>query len=636
MLSGNEQVGVTNQPLPDPLVVRVDNAQGDPARGVTVSWSVTNGGGTVSQSSVRTGNDGRAEVQWILGGSAGQQTVTALVADLQAVVFSARAEVTGVPHLTIGIQPSTSAVSGVPFTEQPVIQVLGANGSPLPGVSVTATTEGATLSGTSVVQSDASGTARYTDLALSGAEGTYHLTFTAPDFPAVQSNAISLGTTPNGMGQWTAPFNWPIVAIHMIMLPSGRVLTIGRTANPQVWDPATGTFTSAPSPAWLFCAGHALLADGQVLVAGGHIKDGFGLPNTTLYADGSGWTSSAAMVRGRWYPTVTIMGNGEAVITAGTDQDSMDVTIPEIWSNGTLRQLPGADLQLPWYPRAFLAPDGRLYIAGGARQTFFISTSGSGSVSRGPARLPRSEGRNYGSAVMYEDGKILYAGGGFQPETQQSAELIDLNQPSPTWQATSSMAFARRHHNLTVLPTGEVLATGGVSGSDFNDPSKGVHAAELWNPTTGTWTTLASNAVTRGYHGSSLLLPDGRVLNAGSGEGAGAPDERNAELFSPPYLFRGARPSITSAPAEVAYGSQFRIETPDAPAITHVSLIRLGAVTHAFDENQRFQRLTFTADASGLTVTAPTSSNRAPPGHYMVFILNGADVPSVAKIVRLQ
>jgi hypothetical protein len=85
----------------------------------------------------------------------------------------------------------------------------------------------------------------------------------------------------------------------------------------------------------------------------------------------------------------------------------------------------------------------------------------------------------------------------------------------------------------------------------------------------------------------------------------------------------------------VRYRNQFRIDTPDAASITHVSLIRLGAVTHAFDENQRFQRLPFTADASGLTVTAPSSSNRAPPGHYMVFILNGSDVPSVAKIVRI-
>jgi hypothetical protein len=277
----------------------------------------------------------------------------------------------------------------------------------------------------------------------------------------------------------------------------------------------------------------------------------------------------------------------------------------------------------------FLAPDGRLYMAGAPRSTKFLSVSGAGSWTKGPTKMLA---RNYGSAVMYDVGKILYAGGAY---TTNTAEVIDLNQGNPTWSATGSMAFARRHLNVTVLPTGEVLATGGVAGTTFNDLSAPVRAAEIWNPTTGRWTTLASNAVTRGYHSTSLLLPDGRVLHSGSGDGAGAPPQRNAELFSPPYLFRGARPEITSAPEEVRYGSQFRLLTPQAAAITHVSLIRLGAVTHAFDQNQRFQRLAFTADATGLTVRAPSSSNRAPPGHYMVFILNGAGAPSVAKIVRV-
>jgi galactose oxidase len=319
------------------------------------------------------------------------------------------------------------------------------------------------------------------------------------------------------------------------------------------------------------------------------------------------------------------------VIEAGTDEDSLVVATPEVWSNGSIRQLTGAQLELPWYPRAFLAPDGSLFLAGAPVSTRFVTVTGSGSTRAGPRHL-FDQGRNYGSAVMYDDGKILYAGGAY---TTNTAEIIDLNAANPAWSWTGSMAFARRHHNLTVLPTGEVLATAGVAGTVFNDLSTGVHPAELWNPQTGQWTTLASNVITRGYHGSSLLLPDGRVLNAGSGEGAGAPSELNAELFSPPYLLRGTRPVISSAPTEVHYGAQFRLLTPQAGAITHVSLIRLGAVTHAFDQNQRFQRLTFTADGTGLTVTAPSSSNRAPPGHYMVFILNGSDVPSVAKIIRL-
>jgi hypothetical protein len=175
-----------------------------------------------------------------------------------------------------------------------------------------------------------------------------------------------------------------------------------------------------------------------------------------------------------------------------------------------------------------------------------------------------------------------------------------------------------------------------VRGTVFNDPTKAVYAAEMWNPGSGQWTTLSSNAIMRDYHGTALLMPDGRVLVAGGSESGGAPDQKNAEFFSPPYLFRGARPTIGSVPATIRYGQTFRILTANAGSIAKVSLIRLATVTHAFDENGRQLRLTFTRDATGLTVTAPSSGNIAPPGYYMVFIVNGTDVPSVAKIVKIH
>jgi galactose oxidase len=444
--------------------------------------------------------------------------------------------------------------------------------------------------------------------------------------------AAALVAAAGESGSWSAPISWPIVGVHVVLLPNGKVLAIGRKGSPRVWDPAKGTFTTVPSSTWLFCAGHALLPDGRVFLAGGHISDNHGLPDITLFSpSGNTWSSSGRMARGRWYPTTTVMGNGDVVIIAGRDEAGLEVEIPEVWSNGSVRRLTAAPRTLPYYPRAFLAPDGRLFVAGSSRPTRFLSTSGSGAWKAGPTRLFGA--REYGSAVMYDDGKILYAGGS---RTTNTAEVIDLNAASPVWKWTGSMAHARRHLNLTVLPTGEVLATGGVGGTAFNDLSSAVRAAELWNPTTGQWTTLAGNAIVRGYHATSLLLPDGRVLHAGSGDGAGAPNQLNAEIFSPPYLSRGSRPVISSAPTSVNYGSQFRVLTPQAGAITRVSLIRLGAVTHAFDENQRFQRLTFRADATGLTVTTPTSRNRTPPGHYMLFILNGNGVPSVARIIRIS
>src|SRR5437773_43882 len=170
---------------------------------------------------------------------------------------------------------------------------------------------------------------------------------------------------------------------------------------------------------------------------------------------------------------------------------------------------------------------------------------------------------------MYEPGKILYVGGG--PPTN-TAEIIDLNQSSPAWSFTGSMAFARRQMNATVLPTGQVLVTGGTSGSGFNNPVGAVHAAEMWDPATGVWTTMASNAVTRIYHSTTLLLPDGRVLHTGSGDGAGAVDELSYEIYSPPYLFKGARPSITgTTPNVVGYGQSLFVGTPDGASITKVT-----------------------------------------------------------------
>jgi hypothetical protein len=337
------------------------------------------------------------------------------------------------------------------------------------------------------------------------------------------------------------------------------------------------------------------------------------------------------MVKGRWYPTNTTLPNGEVVTIAGTDEGGANVTIPEVWNGTSWRQLNTASLSLPYYPRTFVAPDGRVFYAGEQQQSRYLDVTGTGTWTNGPLR--KFGTRDYGSAVMYAPGKILYVGGG--PPTN-TAEIIDLNQPSPAWTLTGSMAFARRQMNATVLPTGQVLVTGGTSSTGFNDPAGAVHAAELWNPATGTWTTMASNAVTRIYHSTTLLLPDARVLHTGSGDAGGAVDELNYEIYSPPYLFKGARPTITGAPTTVAYGQSVLIETPDGATITQVSFIRFGSVTHAFDAGTRLVPLAFSPVSGGLQVTIPASGNTAPPGPYMLFLVNGNGVPSISRIMGLQ
>jgi hypothetical protein len=238
---------------------------------------------------------------------------------------------------------------------------------------------------------------------------------------------------------------------------------------------------------------------------------------------------------------------------------------------------------------------------------------------------------------MYQPGRVLIAGGSkvtleFPTAT---AEVIDLNDATPSWRYTQPMNHARRQFNATLLPDGSVLATGGTSAAGFTDPAGAVRAAEVWDPATEVWTLLASNSVTRVYHSTSLLLPDGRVIHAGSGDSRGLPRELNAEIFSPPYLFRGPRPSIDNAPDAVVYGQEFFVATREAPRIVRATLVRLGSVTHGFDQNQRFLELSLRRAAGGLVLTAPVSANMAPPGHYLLFILDGKGVPSVARTLRI-
>jgi hypothetical protein len=163
-----------------------------------------------------------------------------------------------------------------------------------------------------------------------------------------------------------------------------------------------------------------------------------------------------------------------------------------------------------------------------------------------------------------------------------------------------------------------------------------VHAAEAWSPATGSWTALGSNQVSRVYHSTTVLLPDGRVLHAGSGDGPGLPRELSAEIFSPPYLFRGARPRIEQVAAAAAYGEQFLVTTLDGPQVVRATLVRLSSVTHAFDESQRFIELSFRRVVEGLMVNAPSAPPLAPPGPYLLTLLDDTGIPSISRIIFIR
>jgi len=349
------------------------------------------------------------------------------------------------------------------------------------------------------------------------------------------------------------------------------------------------------------------------------------------------------MANGRWYPTVTTLANGELLVISGNMTTANGVNpIPEVWqtnNGGGWRELGSASLSLALYPWMYLAPNGKVFLSGPNLKTRYLDTSGTGAWSA-VADLIRGA-RDYGSSVMYDDGKVVVMGGGETPTN--TAEIIDLNAPTPSWQNVAPMAYARIQMNSTLLPDGKVLVTGGSSSNGFNDATLAVLAAEMWDPATKSFSTMASMHVPRMYHSTTVLLPDGTGLSAGGGRppATGTTDQPNGEIYSPPYLFQAngspaVRPLITSgSTTNVTYGQQFSVATPDAAAITSVNWIRLSSTTHSFNENQRINHLGFTQTANALSVTAPSSATLCPPGHYMLFILKNG-VPSIAKIMQIQ
>jgi hypothetical protein len=548
-----------------------------------------------------------------------------------------------------------------------------------PAVAVTGPAPGATVSGLVSVAASASddggiaGVQFFVDNQPLGAEATdvpyatvwdtaglqagstHVITAVARDLAGNTATSASVSVTivaanPSVVGQWAAPSTWPLVAVHATLLPSGEILAHdGQTFagnDARVWNPATNTFVAVRNNNTnIFCSGHCKLADGRVLVAGGHVGTHAGVRDTNIFdPQARTWTLMAPMAHDRWYPTVTTLPDGRVIVVAGeAGCGGCDVEIPEIYDpqTNTWTQLSGAPLPLPYYPHMFVLPDGRLLAASTTEhpiitQVLDLTTQTWSVVDPDPT--------DGGSAAMFLPGKVVKAGTSYHPDdpvvpSGARTFVLDMTTALPAWQETAPMVYPRTYLTLTLLADGSVLATGGGVTTDAVAASDAVLPAELWSPATQTWSTMASLQVPRLYHSTALLLPDARVLVMGGGRFFGQPhptDRLSAEIYSPPYLFKGARPVITAAPTTATYGSHLTVQTPDAARIASVALIRLGSVTHSFNMDQRYVPLAFTAGAGTLDVQAPANANLAPPGHYMLFILDGDAVPSVAPIIKIQ
>ncbi|MFQ5649866.1 MAG: galactose oxidase-like domain-containing protein [bacterium] len=456
---------------------------------------------------------------------------------------------------------------------------------------------------------------------------------------------------PSEVGQWDGPYQWPVSAIHSFLLPTGKVLHFDFPGFDEwpgawLWDAATWEFTPVPVDRPLFCSGHSFLADGRLLVTGGNgpaPPDEFrGIRDTHIFDPfDETWTRVEDMADGRWYPTNVTLPDGRVLVFSGFDELTGKInTDVEVYEPGsTTGWQIVSQVELPLYPTMHVLSSGDVFYSGPSQIT---GTYKIGTWSWYGIVWSNYGGRDGGMSVLLppERDRVMIIGGQSEGVVTETAEIIDLDEPLPAWRYTQPMNFPRMHANGVLLPDGKLLVIGGHSEMHEHDheddvvaaPPSAVYQAEMFDPETETWSGMAAMQRPRVYHSTAILLPDGRVL-AGGSDG-----EFTTELYSPPYLFRGPRPVIEAAPGRLPYSEPFVVETPDAPGIDSVVLIRLSSVTHSVNMAQRYVPLEFSrppqAPAS-LVVNAPGNPNLAPPGYYMLFLIDVSGVPSTAMMVQL-
>jgi hypothetical protein len=439
-----------------------------------------------------------------------------------------------------------------------------------------------------------------------------------------------------------------VAAVHAALLPNGEVVYFsGNTgqdipAATRIWNPTTHEVRE-PTPAPdtdIFCCGLTPLWDGRLFVVGGTAEyandEHFFIGTRAAYTldPVTGWQRVGDMAVGRWYPSAIMLADGRVLVVSGTSDDGELTPAVELYN-----QLAGWDLLpdsasrlLPLYPRMHVLPNGEVACLGNGQDLIFFN----------PATQTWREIGNAGAIPHADDdlavllgaaqsARILHTGGGVEDETGEQrgtalAQLIDLTDPEPAWRDIAPMANPRWFPNSALLPDGRLFVLGGGRGNN-SDP---VMEPEIFDPALETWTADAPMQVPRLYHSTALLLPDGRVWTAGTD------GETRMEVYSPDYLLGGPRPVVSDAPASIAYGQDFSISQQEPAEIASACFIRLSAVTHAFNMSQRHVALEFTqSDPQSVAITALIDPNLAPPGHYMLFVLNADGVPCIAPIIQL-
>lgn len=482
------------------------------------------------------------------------------------------------------------------------------------------------------------------------------------------SQKVDPPTTTPSLGKWTVSANpMPLRAMHATLLNDGRVLLVAGSGNDvdnfaagtfksSVYNPVDGTFQAVETPIDMFCSGHVTLPNGKVLVQGGTKNyPGFngaagyqGVRNSYLFDPATNaYERVNDTIDAHWYPTLTRLENGNVWMAGGLKDDATGSVATEIFDSTANRWLTQAEVPQTYtywglYPHMFLMSDARLFYTGA--HTFGLNRPGTGAsvydwrtglVADVPGLRDKDARDQAGSVLLppAQNQKVMIVGGGHSEANVpgvKTTDIIDLKAATPAYAAGPDLpGTGKMYVNLTTLPDRTVLASNGGT----NNRAGSVLTAALFDPQANTWTSVEPDPVPRNYHSVSILLKDGRVAVFGSNPGDGSYELR-VSMYEPPYLFKGARPTITAAPATLNYGASVPISVTGA--VTGASLTSLRSATHQTDTNERLVDLPLSGTGGTRTATVPANTALLPPGPYMLTVLDSTGIPSVATVVNVR
>jgi len=474
-------------------------------------------------------------------------------------------------------------------------------------------------------------------------------------------------------GQWSPVMPWPLIAVSAANFPDGRLLTWSSSSpadsnntqftNASIYNPATNEFSQKNlADHNMFCPGISLQEDGSVLVAGGHPH----IKTVSRFSlDSEEWLREPDLTVSRWYPTNVQLPDNRTfstfakhaattseVFTPGgewlnTTGASMTTLLSEL-QHANAHQSGNGSTDMQWYAFMHVAPNGKVFHSGPTKTMhWFDLNEPLGATTTLGQRLTEQgtpdQNRHFGSAVMYDIGKLLVTGGNdptLAIPSSNGAFTVDLNGPTPLVQQTTAMAYKRTFSSSVVLPNGHVMMIGGTASAKLFNDEGSQFIPEIWDPTTELWTEQNPLEVPRNYHSVALLMKDGRVFTAGGGLcGNCAANHQDAQFFKPAYFFNvdgseAQRPVINSTVTQTTAGASFTVDASNG--VTQFNMIRLAGTTHSINSDQRFIPLTITSNENNLyEVKLTDNPNVVIPGYYWMFAMNANGVPSVGATVQV-